>query len=165
MTIDKQKIADATSELDNILVAKTFDEPTQSALIYFTANKDKLKYLLTAYNIDDRHYVLLTHLKSQFGKINVDMLRPALNKEWIWSVKILNFLNFIIPIISICPIYLYYILVNTDTSINFKIIYFILQIIPIFLLAGIIESIFSSKYVPYRIAKEYRGYARPEESL
>ena len=165
MTIDKQKIADATIKLDNLLIDKTFDEPTQSALIYFTANKDKLKYLLTAYNIDDRHYVLLTHLKDQFGKINVDMLRPALNKELILSVKILNFLNFIIPIIIICPIYLYYILVYTDTPISFKIIYFILQIIPIFLLASIIESIFGSKYVPYRIAKEYRGYARPEESL
>lgn len=164
MTIDKQKIADATSELDNILVAKTFDEPTQSALIYFTANKDKLKYLLTAYNIDDRHYVLLTHLKDQFGKINVDMLRPALNKELILSVKILNFLNFFIPTIIVFSIYLYIVLC-TNISVEYKVFLFIAQILPWLLLGLILENILTSKYVPYRIAKEYRSYARPEESL
>lgn len=44
--LDKEKIADATNRLDEIVIKSTFDESTQNALIYFTGNKNMIQYKL-----------------------------------------------------------------------------------------------------------------------
>lgn len=163
--LDKEKIADATNRLDKIVIKSTFDESTQNALIYFTGNKDKLKYLLTAYKISDRYDILVNHLKNQFGdNINVHMLRPHIIKFGIWDIPRLTFINWAVPIILSLIIFcslLYIIGLHF-----FSILLSILGTFFLFIMIGaLVECVNDSNVVFYRNSKEYRSLPKPKKML
>lgn len=163
--LDKEKIADATNRLDEIVIKSTFDESTQNALIYFTGNKDKLKYLLTAYKISDRYNILVDHLKNQFGdKINIHMLRPHIIKHGIWDIPRLTFINWAVPIILSLIIFcsLLYIVGLHFFSLLLSIIAtFVLFVI----IGALVECVNDSNVVFYRNSKEYRSLPKPKKML
>lgn len=77
------KIKCANDKLDELFKSSTYDDNTQAAITYFVGNKDRLKYLLTAYKIKDRYSILLRHLNNQFANCNENMLKPILAKHGI----------------------------------------------------------------------------------
>jgi len=163
--LDKEKIADATNRLDEIVIKSTFDESTQNALIYFTGNKDKLKYLLTAYKISDRYNILVDHLKNQFGdKINIHMLRPHIIKHGIWDITRLTFINWAVPII-LSPIIFCSLLYIVGIHF-FSILLSLLATFLLFVMIGaLVECVNDSNVVFYRNSKEYRSLPKPKKML
>lgn len=157
--LDKEKIADATNRLDEIVIKSTFDESTQNALIYFTGNKDKLKYLLTAYKISDRYNILVGHLKNQFGdKINIHMLRPHIIKHGIWDVPRLTFINWAVPIILSLIIFCSLLYIVGLLSIIATFVLFVM-------IGALVECVNDSNVVFYRNSKEYRSLPKPKKML
>lgn len=155
-----------SDELKNVISQYSnnqIKENTDNAVTYLLANMDGLKYLLSAYNIKDRQRIMLNHLNQHFGKIDNHVITKILNKERIYSVKLMKFLTYILPFI---------ILVITFISFNLYMIsagWFIFSLLVgtfLYLLIGVyLESRNKTSALTYRLSKEYKHLYKPNQKL
>lgn len=160
----KDEINKANEKLNELFKVHTFDDATHDALIYFTGNKDKLKYLLLAYPINQRHVVLLDHLEKQFGKINRHMLTPFLNKELIFKKKTVENIAFVCALVLTISSYAIIMFLFYSGFVMATATLFLHLFVLLFIWGGF--GTFTETHVrTYFLSSDYKSLAKPKQSL
>ncbi len=139
------------------------EENTENAVAYFLANKESIKYLLSAHVINDRQHILRTHLISNFGVIDLNVIDKLMNKEGIHTKKKIKFLTYTLPIALalLLSILLVYVFKDLILFILFSIGIAVITVI----LGANLEERNGSKALTYRLSDKYRSMKTPEMHL
>ena len=158
-------VKSANDKLDELFKSSTYDDNTQAAITYFVGNKDRLKYLLTAYKIKERYRIIVNHLNTQFGNCNENMLIPILANHGIhaqisdyWFNRISLFM--VIPVYMVLLIYLFQIIGPTAV-----LVCVFLAIVTKIIICSIISIIVECSFKPLFMKREYRKMGTPKSKL
>lgn len=166
--MSKELLSDANEKLNDIFVKNTFDEVTYAALLYLTANKDKLKYLLLPYRVKSRFDILVAHIETTFPDVNINMIKPYIKQIGVFEEHDYDLILLILAIILTLSIdLLIYINVFPNNDIFPT---FLWTLIPgLFVCAfifGVTSDMINRSYCRlYFLSKEFKKLPRPEKSL
>lgn len=159
----KQKNSELKTILSNCIGNSSIEENTKNACTYFINNKEGLKYLLSAYNVLERHYIIRKHLGKNFGQLNWKLINKLLLKERIYPRNVINFFTYILPAIIYISIVLsisFYFLNPTIMVFSF-----LVCVCAYFYHAIHLENRNASTYVNYKLSKEYKHLEIPDKQL
>lgn len=155
-----------SDELKNVISQYSnnqIKENTDNAVAYLLSNMDGLKYLLSAYNIKERQRIMLNHLSQHFGKIDNHVITKILNKERIYSVKLMKFLTYVLPSIILMIAFIIFNLYMIS------LVWFVLSLLAgifLYLLIGVyLENRNKTCALTYRLSKEYKHLYKPNQKL
>lgn len=166
--MSKELLSNANEKLNDIFVKNTFDEVTYAALLYLTANKDKLKYLLLPYMVKSRFDILVDHIEETFPGVNINMIKPHIKQIGIFESNDYDLILLILSIILTLSIdLLIYINLFPNSDIFPA---FLWTLIPGFLacmfMFGITSDMINRSYWRlYFLSSEFKKLPRPEKTL
>ncbi len=169
MSVDKEKIDSLsrvwTNKVQTIGDDKHYkDAKSEEAIAFLLKNMDQIKFVLCTHKMKNRYENVIEYMGSNFEYFDIKSVNKILFRNGIYSRDVLFILEILISIFLTLLVFIILFIINLSIVAIFFITIFV--VLPFFgILCDYIQNIKNTKFVNYRLAKQYKKLPIPTKKI